>query len=203
MYFIGIDYSLTCPAMCLTSLANPMDKFEFGNCFFYCVFDLSKKAQLVAQSANNIFFAPHQKYSSPEERYDNISEFFLKQIRLVSKPKRISEVSQRSIIYIEDYAFAAKGKVFHIGENTEVLKYKLWKEGIEYHLVSPAEVKKLATGKGNANKEKMSDCFQLEAKVNINTMVQCKRGKSPGSDLIDSFYICYHGINNYRLGLIT
>ena len=59
------------------------------------------------------------------------------------------------MVALEDYAFAAKGRVFHIAENTGILKYKLFQQGIPLETISPSAVKKNATGKGNADKEMM------------------------------------------------
>jgi len=64
---------------------------------------------------------------------------------------------QTPLVLIEDYAFGAKGKVFHIGENGAIVKYMLWqKMGVplsSIRLVSIAHLKMFATGKGNAKKD--------------------------------------------------
>jgi len=57
-------------------------------------------------------------------------------------------------VFMEGYAFGATGRVFQIAENTGSLKYQLWKEGLGYDVYPPSMIKKFATGKGNANKEK-------------------------------------------------
>ena len=65
----------------------------------------------------------------------------------------------RPRIVIENYAYAATGRVFDIGENTGILKYKLNKCGMRFETVTPQIVKKYATGKGNAKKADMYDAF--------------------------------------------
>ena len=56
---------------------------------------------------------------------------------------------------IEDYAYAAKGRVFSIGELGGVIKVLLWDYTILVMKVTPSELKKFVTGKGNAKKELM------------------------------------------------
>jgi hypothetical protein len=68
-------------------------------------------------------------YVSQEERYHNISNWAL------------SVLSNHHIekVFIEDYAFAATGRVFHIAENCGVLKYRMWMANYE---ITPIEEKK-------------------------------------------------------------
>ena len=45
-------------------------------------------------------------------------------------------------IILEGYAFAAQGQVFNIGENTGLLKHKLYKNNLNTQIVTPTEIKK-------------------------------------------------------------
>lgn len=56
---------------------------------------------------------------------------------------------------IENYAYAAKGQVFNIGELGGVIKLLLFENKIDYVTVAPTALKKFITGKGNAKKELM------------------------------------------------
>jgi len=56
-------------------------------------------------------------------------------------------------VYIEGYAFAAKGLTFNIGEFGALLRLPFYKKGHIVHTVAPSEWKKEVTGKGNAKKE--------------------------------------------------
>jgi Holliday junction resolvasome RuvABC endonuclease subunit len=58
------------------------------------------------------------------------------------------------IIYMEDYAFAACGRITDIAEVMGAIKYQL-PETCDIILVSPSSLKKAVTGKGNATKEAM------------------------------------------------
>ena len=100
-------------------------------------------------------------------------------------------------IGLEDYAMGAKGRVFAIGENTGILKYKL--RGYSLSTYPPTVVKKFATDKGNANKELMYETFTEETGVDLKDFFPSKSEKigNPISDIIDSYYICKkHYIEN-------
>ena len=96
-------------------------------------------------------------------------------------------------VYLEDYAYAATGRVFNIGENTGILKYRLARSDINIYTVTPNEVKKFATGKGNANKELMLSNFITQTGVDVREIMDYA-GENPISDIVDSYYICkyYH-----------
>jgi Holliday junction resolvasome RuvABC endonuclease subunit len=104
-----------------------------------------------------------------------------------------------SRIALEGYAYNATGRVFNIAENTGVLKYKLYQASIPVDIVEPTVVKKLASGKGNADKQMMFDSFFRETKIDLQTMITPNKThiSSPVSDIVDSYYICkqlYHEI---------
>ena len=96
-------------------------------------------------------------------------------------------------VLLEDYAYAATGRVFNIGENTGILKYRLARSDINIYTVTPNEVKKFATGKGNANKELMLSNFITQTGVDVREIMDYA-GENPISDIVDSYYICkyYH-----------
>jgi len=93
---------------------------------------------------------------------------------------------------LEGYAYNATGKVFNIAENTGVLKYKLYSRSIPIEVISPSEVKKFATKKGNASKTLMYEKFLEETNVPLQTFFNMdeKDVKSPLSDIVDAYYIC-------------
>lgn len=174
---IGIDYSLTCPAMCVMT-APSIDKAMF----YY----LTSNKKMVGNFGNAIGYL-HKEYYSEQERYDNIAEFFLNKIP--TKPT-IPHV------YIEDYSFGSTGRVFHIAENCGLLKYKLWEIGLRFTTIAPSAIKKFATGKGNADKQKMYDAFVEETGQNL-IQFYSKSGTltSPVTDIVDSYYIAKYGMS--------
>ena len=84
--------------------------------------------------------------------------------------------------------------MFHIAENGGVCKFLLWKNNIPYETIPPTVIKKFATGKGNADKEKMQQAFLSETNFNIKEILSMTDKQwNPSSDLIDSYYICKYG----------
>lgn len=100
--------------------------------------------------------------------------------------------------YLESYSYASTGKAFSIGENTGVLKNKLWTLDVNFEIIAPTVIKKYATGKGNANKELLEQCFREETGIDIRSIMdQSDRSDNPSSDLIDAYYICKYGFSQY------
>jgi Holliday junction resolvasome RuvABC endonuclease subunit len=145
---------------------------------------LTDKKSIVGNIQNAIGYE-HKEYYSEQERYDNIAEFFLSKIPLHHELPEI---------YIEDYSFGSTGRVFHIAENAGHLKYKLWEIGLKFTTVAPSAVKKFATGKGNADKQKMYDAFISETNKNL-VQYYSKSGTlgSPVTDMVDAYYIAKYG----------
>jgi len=172
---IGIDYSLSCPAMCIMTAPN------IANCAFYF---LTVHKRMVGTVDRYVGYE-HKEYYTEQERYDNIAEFFLNKIPIHPKPPNI---------FIEDYSFGSKGRVFHIAENTGLLKYKLWEVGLKFETIPPTVIKKFAYGKGNADKQKMYDAFVEETGVKlIPTFSKTGKLDSPVTDIVDSYYIAKYG----------
>ena len=86
----------------------------------------------------------------------------------------------------------AKGRVFHIAENTGILKYKFFQASIPVDVITPSEIKKKATGNGNANKNDMHKAFSRETGYNLLSIMTPlkKEVTSPVSDVVDSYYVC-------------
>jgi hypothetical protein len=89
-------------------------------------------------------------------------------------------------------------KVFHIAENTAILKYNLWDAQIEFDIIPPTVIKKFATGKGNANKEKMYEAFVNENPgVDLRSWLTPRSSNviSPVSDIVDAYFIAKYGLS--------
>lgn len=169
MIVVGIDYSMSSPAICV----HEGKDWSIDNCKFY--FLTSRKKFLFPSS---MFHATlHKDYNTQEERFNNIAVW------------AISKIPASSKVGIEGYAYASKGVVFDIGENTGLLKHTLWKKKISFVVFSPPSIKKFATGKGNANKLAMYHSFVKETELDISAIIDCIEGESPMSDIIDSYYI--------------
>ncbi len=175
---VGIDYSTSSPCICI-STKNDYD-------FHY----LTKVKKHVGEKEFDCgimegTLLPKQ-FDSKIEQYSFIAKWAIDVLDRYDPAK----------VYLEDYAFAATGKVFHIGENTGILKYRLMKREIPYSVVAPTTVKSCTIGKGNASKyeaiEKFNNCFQ----TNIFDILDAGT-INPASDIADSYLICTYGIQQW------
>ena len=172
MIGVGIDYSLTSPCVCIAR-----DK-TFSNSFFYYLND----RKTVQGKFHNILGEAHEEYLTDQERYENIASWVL---TILAEFKK-----EEVVILIEDYSFGSKGKVFNLAENCGIMKYMLYKAGYKFFTVPPTVVKKYATGKGNATKDKMYESFVAETGVELHSIISptTKLG-SPTTDVVDAWYI--------------
>lgn len=171
---------MSSPAICVHTGKN----WSLSQCNFYVL--TTKKKHTT--KTKNIYIDLHKPFSSQEERFDNISSWAL------------SVIPKNSLVFLEGYAFAAKGVVFDIGENCGLLKHKLHFNKIQFDVFSPPTIKKFATGKGNANKLTMYHSFVNETQWDISAIIDCHEGESPMSDIIDAYYVCKFGYVKNSLG---
>lgn len=173
----GIDYSMSNPTICnITGAAE----FKFEYCGFQYLTNTKHTGKFMKGA---IVGHHHRPYSSQEERFADIATWAL------------TVVGMADFIVLEDYAMGAKGRVFHIGENTGILKHKLWKMNKKFVVIAPTVIKKFATGKGNANKDKMHEAFLAETGVDMMKVIGVEKTDSPVSDIVDSYYMakyCHH-----------
>ena len=177
---IGIDYSLTSPAVCITT------DFIFKNSkFFY----LTNKKKYIGAMAKNIIGFEHKEYDTPIRRFSQISDWVYELIE--------DTIHTEQLVYIEGYSFGSKGQgVFQIAENCGILKYRLQQMMINYDTVVPSVVKKGATGKGNADKDLMYESFSKETNTDLKKIFDVEKIGNPISDIVDSFYIAKVGYEN-------
>lgn len=169
----GIDYSMSSPSICV----HTGNTWSLNNCKFY--FLTSKKKCLIK---TKMFVGDYQlDYSSQEARFAQLAEW------------ATTKIPNTARVFIEGYAYASKGVVFHIGENTGILKHRLWSADITFQEVSPPAIKKFATGKGNSNKLAMYESFVEQTQLDISSIIHCNEGDSPMSDIIDSYYVAKYG----------
>ncbi len=182
MIVAGIDYSLTSPAICV----HEGDEWSYENCSFYYMVQKEK----LAMSQPQFYATMYPEFKSDIHRFDNLASWSLG----ILKAHRVERC------FIEGYAFGAVGRVFQIAENAGVLKYKAWKEGLNFEVYPPTVIKKFATTKGNANKEKMYEAFIQENAVDIREKVGILNINqwNPVSDIVDSYYIAKLGFMKER-----
>lgn len=181
MICAGIDLSLTSPAICIN--LNE-EAFSYDTCKFAYLSDSAKKC-IIQDNISGSLFPPH---NNQYERYENISKWVVNTLDYYGVNN----------VFLEDYSFGSTGRVFHIAENTGVLKYLLWKNSIRFTTIPPTVIKKIATGKGNANKELMEQAFIAETNIDIKQILSLTSKQwNPSSDIIDSYYICKLGFYDY------
>jgi len=121
--YAGIDYSMTAPA--ITILKN---KTTFEHYY------ITSTKKYSGHMAKDIYGFLMPEYSCNEERFDIIGNWAMK----ILQKHKIQDVC------LEGYAMGATGKVFHIGENTGVLKNKLFKNGNNVIITPPTSIKAFA-----------------------------------------------------------
>jgi len=89
---------------------------------------------------------------------------------------------------IEDYAFGAKGRVFHIGEGIGLFKISLYDAGHKLRLYDPCSIKMYACNNGTADKKTMVDEYDKVRKdpLKLNFL---NRFGSPKEDVVDAFFL--------------
>ena len=118
---VGIDYSMTSPAICVIRENHLHFYYWTTKRKFEC------KVEQDGYTIEGILF--DYKDSPDEERFDYLArEIFEKSIRRTQQPPKIA---------LEDYSYASTGRAFQIGENGGVLKNRFWKNGLRYRRLHP------------------------------------------------------------------
>lgn len=135
----------------------------------------------------NILGTEHTEYKNPIERFELLSNWALTIINKLITPK----------IFIEGYSFGSKGQaIFQIAENCGILKYRL--KQYDYKILVPSVIKKFATGKGNADKQKMYEQFTQDTNTNMIKTFDIPTLSNPITDIIDAYYIAKTGYENIK-----
>ncbi len=186
MIIAGIDYSMTCPCICLHDTDT---EFTFENCFFSFITD---KKYLDGQLMDNVggHYLNRKDFADDIVRFEAISHW------------AILSMAQVKRAALEGYSMGSRGRTFNIGENTGVLKNKMYAAGIELDIYSPKEIKMFAVNntpldftkvnKNKIDKDQMFKIFFDETGVDLPKILTPKKKKidSPVGDITDSFYIC-------------
>lgn len=170
---VGVDYSMTCPAACVYDDGMP-PQFWFANQRIYAPLPSITTYEITTLDVTR----------RAEHTASALIEW-------------ITQYPDVRTVVLEDYAFNATGRVFHIGEHTGILKLLLMRADYHVCAVPPTVVKKFATGKGNADKPRMTAAFLKsypEAQFWHTTFFPRTRAaasvaKSPLSDLADAYWI--------------
>lgn len=175
----GIDYSMTSPAICI----HAGDSWDVRNCSFYFRTSVKKNQISIPQFEGTLI----EPYKCEEERFFNTAKW----------AEKIIQAHKPTFAALEGYAMGAKGKVFHIGENTGQLKHMMWMNNLPFIVPAPTLIKKFATGKGNSDKHKMEEAFVEQTGLSVRTkLMQSDLQMNPSSDIIDAYYMCKYAFEH-------
>lgn len=180
MRYVGIDYSLSCPCV---SIYNPSKgPVSFFTCDFYY---LTSNKKYVIKEKNITGTQMNDNFKTSQERYFLIA-MWVKAL-----------LYKNDKVFLEGYSLGSKGMIFDIAEHTGLLKHILWTHDIKFETVPPTTNKKFATGKGNANKEKMQEVFIEEFQFDLKDFLgMTNKQWNPSSDIIDAYYLTKYGVQN-------
>jgi Holliday junction resolvasome RuvABC endonuclease subunit len=177
----GIDWSMTSPAICI----HEGDVWSVDNCTFYYL--TSKPKYLI--HTDKVRGSLYEEFETQQQRFNNLSDWALS----IINSYRVKRVG------LEGYSYGSTGsRLFEIGENTGLLKHKMWQSDINFEVYAPTSVKKFACGKGNAGKDKIWEAFLEETQLNLFHIIGQEVGKTwnPVSDMFDSYYMCKYRFTN-------
>lgn len=132
---LGVDMSLNGTAAVI---------LQGGQMIDYWFFTSKKK---LAQDPHAVFC----KFAGPDKEQNHADRLHL----IINWMMEMLTNNLIMISAFEDYAFAAKGRVFSIGELGGLMKYLFFVRNIPYRLYSPQSIKKFVTGSGGADKIQM------------------------------------------------
>lgn len=77
-------------------------------------------------------------------------------LELVDQQDFIQEMLHPTLVVMEGFSFASRGKHTEIGGMAWMVRYALWERGIDYVVVTPGQLKKFALGKGVGEKDQIT-----------------------------------------------
>lgn len=177
----GIDYSMSCPCVCV----HTGSVWNHDNCEF--MFITKEKKFQSSFLKNRIIGKEPLEYTTDTERFAGLARVMI---------DYLAEVGCEDVM-IEGYAMGAKGMVFNIGENTGILKFNLMNDLVNFEVEAPSAFKKFATGKGNADKDMMYAAFISETGIDLKKELDYNKKTigNPIGDIVDSYFICKYLFN--------
>jgi hypothetical protein len=190
--YVGIDYSMSSPAIAIYR-GDPKHfhwkEVEFH--YFTKIESLAKDWETDSPAGSVVWCRGYAVNHTPinnEMRFMMLARWAL---HVIAGAGGQTPKPDATWIGLEDYAMGAKGRVFEIAENTGCLKQLLRAADFSFDLIAPTALKKFATGKGNADKDKMYAQWMEETKFDIWKIMTPGRGKisSPVTDIVDAYYL--------------
>ena len=192
-HIIGIDYSMSCPAVCVHPAE---DVWNPGSCRFFFLIGTKKYQDIFSHRSGATFIGrPVSVQKETVERGMENAKTLIGQFDI-----------ENSHVGLEGYAYGAKGsRVFDIGEHTGILKSLLLEgtENLVLETIPPSMAKKHATTKGNANKEAMVDSMIKHSGIDLYEVFETEILKAPVNDIADAYWMCNHIWYKYFSKAIT
>jgi len=177
---LGIDYSMSCPALCLTNGTTHR---------WWVNYRLTGKPY---GELPNITWTPSTT-EGDVPRYIELAAWVL----------AVVTATQPSAIVLEDYAFGAQGRLTQLSENAGTLKVMLHKhhQNIPFHIVAPTTMKKFATGRGIATKDDIWAAF-IQREPHAEPWAKLCHPKalrigSPVADIADAYFLAQYGRTHF------
>lgn len=178
MSVLGIDYSVTCPALCFISDEAPRWWVNYklnGNPFV----DIPGVSWTPSTTTGDL------------PRFAELATWVLS----------VVTETQPTLIILEDYAFAAAGRITQLAENGGILKYALHHAQCNLKVVAPTTMKKFATGSGRADKDMVWAAFIQKEPQAIGWQKLCHpkavKVGSPMADVADSYFLAHYGLAHH------
>lgn len=181
MKILGIDYSFTCPALCLTDGVTHR---------WWVHYKLHGK--------------PYQPLPEVEWAISTVDTEVQRYLELAAWVVSVVTITQPDAIVLEDYAFGGKGRITQLSENAGVLKGQLFQQmpTIPLHVVAPTTMKKFATGSGRADKDIIWASFIQKEPTRKDWHERChpkaKKITSPAADIADSYFLAHYGLEHFH-----
>ena len=193
--FIGLDQSINSTGVTIQKFEN--NQLVKEN-FYIITGKVSKKALSISQSLNNFDYILYNKLEKSDSKNNNEFEFF-KLMNIVSITDIILDLIDHSYessldkIYIAmegiSYSSSQTKSLIDLSGLSYVLRYRInnfFKSHQDQcgglYIFTPGEIKKFATGNGNANKDMMVNLFK-NLKNDLKVLPKI-------DDIADSFWIC-------------
>lgn len=173
-YFIGIDQSLNSSGVCILTYNNEKLIDEYFT--LVKTAKLTKKEKIAVEGLDNFEYNLIEIVNLKEYENDNHLKEHFKTLNFISVLDKIFNIisehvnNKRSNIYIVQegisYGSSLRTKsIFDLAGLNYMLRYKLLDfskkfANSKFWIIPPTEIKKFATGKGNANKELMVTTFK-------------------------------------------
>lgn len=172
---IGIDFSLTSPAVCIE---------KDNEHFFYAIQRKENKLVRKLNMLNNVTVEICPKEGMTDFEYnDKMTDMLMRWIN--------SNIGTNPIFAMEDWIYSIRGNsLIDIVYATSIFRYKLIKKYGEINFYSPTHIKKHATGKGNAKKEDMLFAFnRIHYKTPFGEWChKMSKTEKPTEDMIDAYW---------------